>query len=50
MAILERDEDSLRHRLQPIAEALGVSKRTVEGDWTLVRAWLRRELTEAGQA
>ena len=29
-----------------IAEALGVSKRTVEGHWTLARAWLRRELAE----
>lgn len=27
-----------------VAEALGVSKRTVEGDWTHARAWLRREL------
>jgi RNA polymerase sigma factor (TIGR02999 family) len=27
------------------AEALGVSKRTVEGDWTHARAWLRRELS-----
>ena len=26
------------------AEVLGVSKRTVEGDWTFARAWLRREL------
>jgi len=28
-----------------IAEALGVSVRTVEGDWRMARAWLRRELT-----
>jgi RNA polymerase sigma factor (TIGR02999 family) len=27
------------------AEALGVSKRTAEGDWTHVSAWLRRELS-----
>jgi RNA polymerase sigma factor (TIGR02999 family) len=27
-----------------VAEVLGVSKRTVEGEWTMVRAWLRREL------
>jgi RNA polymerase sigma factor (TIGR02999 family) len=27
-----------------VAEALGVSKRTVEGDWMHGRAWLRREL------
>ena len=28
-----------------VAEVLGVSKRTVEADWTMVRAWLRRELS-----
>jgi RNA polymerase sigma factor (TIGR02999 family) len=28
------------------AEALGVSKRTVEGHWTYAKAWLRRELAE----
>lgn len=27
-----------------IAEVLDVSKRTVESDWTMVRAWLRKEL------
>ena len=27
-----------------VAQALGVSKRTVEGDWTFARAWLIREL------
>jgi RNA polymerase sigma-70 factor (ECF subfamily) len=27
-----------------VAEVLGVSKRTVEKEWTMVRAWLRREL------
>jgi len=27
-----------------VAAALGVSKRTVEGDWTMARAWLLREL------
>jgi RNA polymerase sigma factor (TIGR02999 family) len=27
-----------------VAEHLGVSVRTVEGDWTHARAWLRREL------
>ena len=26
------------------ANVLGVSKRTVEGDWSFARAWLRREL------
>ncbi len=30
------------------AEALDVSKRTVEAHWTLARAWLRRELTDQG--
>ena len=29
-----------------VAEHLGVSKRTVEGDWTHARAWLRRALEE----
>jgi RNA polymerase sigma factor (TIGR02999 family) len=29
-----------------IAVALGMSKRTVERHWTMVRAWLRRELSE----
>jgi len=27
-----------------IAESLGTSKRTAEADWTVARAWLRREL------
>lgn len=26
------------------AEVLGVSTATVEGDWAMARAWLRREL------
>lgn len=30
--------------VQECAEALGVSKRTVEGDWSMAKAWLRREL------
>ncbi len=29
-----------------VAEVLGVSKRTVEAEWTMVRAWLRRELAD----
>jgi DNA-directed RNA polymerase specialized sigma24 family protein len=29
-----------------VADVLSVSKRTVESDWTMVRAWLRRELRE----
>jgi len=33
-----------------VAEVLGVSKRTVESDWTMVRAWLRRELGGAEEA
>ena len=28
-----------------VAEVLGVSKRTVEAEWTMIRAWLRRELS-----
>lgn len=30
-----------------VAEALGVSKRTVEGHWTFAKAWLRRELSKS---
>jgi len=30
--------------MQEVAEVLGVSKRTAEREWTMVRAWLRREL------
>jgi RNA polymerase sigma factor (TIGR02999 family) len=30
---------------EEVAEELGVSKRTVEGDWTHGRAWLKRALT-----
>jgi RNA polymerase sigma factor (TIGR02999 family) len=33
--------------VQEIADELEVSKRTVEGDWTFARAWLRRELQHA---
>jgi RNA polymerase sigma factor (TIGR02999 family) len=32
--------------VEEAAEALGVSKRTVEGDWTMARAWLRKRLAE----
>lgn len=30
--------------VEEVAEALGVSVRTVEGDWAFARAWLRSEL------
>ena len=28
-----------------VAKVMGISKRTVEREWTMVRAWLRRELS-----
>jgi RNA polymerase sigma factor (TIGR02999 family) len=31
--------------VEEVAAVLGVSKRTVEGEWTLIKAWIRRELT-----
>jgi len=31
--------------VEEVASSLNVSKRTVEGDWTMARAWLLRELT-----
>jgi RNA polymerase sigma factor (TIGR02999 family) len=31
------------------AAALGVAKRTVEADWAVARAWLRRELARRGE-
>jgi DNA-directed RNA polymerase specialized sigma24 family protein len=31
------------------AEALGVSLRTVQRDWTLAKAWLLREMRSGGQ-
>jgi len=33
--------------LKEVGEFLGVSPRTVDGDWRMARAWLRRELREA---
>ena len=33
--------------VQEVADSLGLSKRTVEKEWTMVRAWLRRELSES---
>lgn len=32
--------------VEEVAQALNVSKRTVESEWTMVRAWLRRELAK----
>jgi RNA polymerase sigma-70 factor, ECF subfamily len=32
------------------AEVLGISKRSAEREWTVVRAWLRRELSESRTA
>ncbi|HEY4308688.1 MAG TPA: sigma-70 family RNA polymerase sigma factor [Pirellulales bacterium] len=34
--------------MDEVAEVLGVSKRTVENEWTIIRAWLRRELAGEG--
>jgi RNA polymerase sigma factor (sigma-70 family) len=34
--------------MEQVAEALGVSKRTVENDWRHAQAWLRLRLSEAG--
>lgn len=31
-----------------VADTLGISTRTVEGEWTHARAWLRRELSGGG--
>ena len=28
-----------------VAKVMGISKRSVEREWTMVRAWLRRELS-----
>jgi len=30
--------------VQEVAGVMGLSKRTVEREWTMIRAWLRREL------
>ena len=32
-------------KVQEVAEALNVSKRTIEGDWTMAKAWLRRYIS-----
>ena len=36
--------------VEEVAEALGVSETTVKRDWSLARAWLRRELRRGGGA
>jgi RNA polymerase sigma factor (TIGR02999 family) len=33
--------------MDQIATVMGISKRSAEGDWTVARAWLRRELSGA---
>jgi DNA-directed RNA polymerase specialized sigma24 family protein len=33
--------------VEEVADYLGVSARTVKGDWRTARAWLRAELVEA---
>jgi RNA polymerase sigma factor (TIGR02999 family) len=33
--------------VQEVASVIGVSVRTVEAEWTMIKAWLRRELTSA---
>lgn len=33
--------------VEEAAKVLNVSKRTVESDWSVIRAWLRRELAES---
>ncbi len=35
--------------VEEVAHVLGVSKRTVEGDWEMARAWLARELSEGSR-
>ena len=34
--------------VEDAARAIGVSPATVKRDWTLARAWLRRELSTGG--
>ena len=33
-----------------VAEVLGLSRRTVEAEWTMIRAWLRRRLSDEEDA
>ena len=32
--------------VEEVAETIGMSKRWVEAEWTMIRAWLRKELSE----
>jgi RNA polymerase sigma-70 factor (ECF subfamily) len=32
--------------VQEVADELGVSKRKIESEWTMIKAWLRKELNE----
>ena len=36
--------------VKEVAQVLGVSPNTVKGDWRVARAWLQRELEQAGDA
>lgn len=36
--------------MKEIADVLGVSLRTVEGDWSMARAWLSTQLAAAGES
>jgi RNA polymerase sigma-70 factor (ECF subfamily) len=36
--------------VEEVAHVLGVSKRTVEGDWQMAKAWLSRELSQEDTA
>ena len=36
--------------MEEAAEAMGMAKRTAEGLWTYVRAWLRREIRRVAWA
>lgn len=36
--------------MDEVAMVLGVSKRTAEAEWTMIRAWLRRELSDAADS
>ena len=33
--------------VEEVAQAIGISKRSVEGHWTFAKAWLRREISES---